>query len=743
MKWENLAMTGMVGVCAAYAAIPSTAVAQAVSAPEGAAGSSTADASGGAIEDIVVVAQKRSERLQDVPLAVKAVTADALAQANVSSVQDLGQVVPGLVAVRNFTSGGVFATLRGVGSVVSSAGFENSVAVYLDGVYSSATNGSTLRLNNIQRIEVLKGPQGTLFGRNATGGVINIITRDPSPDFSGNAKVSLDSYETVEATLYATGGLAPDLAIDFGGLYTTQGKPWGHNVATGEDFQKIDYEYLLRSKLLWTPGDTTKVRLIGDYARSKDDLGFYVTVQDSPFQGLFTKPVLDNEYDGNFDGPIGRRFSGGGISAQLEQNIGDLMLVNIFSWRDMNSWTDFDLDQSPQPAQYAELKQYDRQVSNELRLQSSKNGPFSWLVGVYYLRYNSGYDPFIIHNGPIFAPRPTSIASISFHAGQLSKSYAAFGQASLKIGEGTTLTAGLRYSADDVRRYGEQLLTFNNGLTSPGDTAKLPAKADFNKLTWRASIDHRFDDRLMVYASVNRGFKSGGFNPNATNDSVGYKPETLDAYEIGLKSDPIPGKVRLNLAAYYYDFKNPQLQVTIDTVAYTRNAPKAEIYGIDADLSLAPADGLRIDLGAGWNHSRYGTFTNAPFFLGCPAGVAIPCQGDATGNRLSGVPDWTATGSINYEVPLASGGSLEFNGNLTYQSSTPSDPASSYVYPAFAFAKAAITWHLPGDRLSIRAYVDNVTDNRSFRRAGLSSVGGTNGARLNPRTFGASLELTF
>ena len=695
------------------------------------------------IEDIVVVAQKRSERLQDVPIAVSAVTADGLTKAGVDNVYELGQSVPGLVASRTFGTGSLVVSLRGVGATVASAGYENSVALYLDGVYSTSTNGSILRINNIERVEVLKGPQGTLFGRNATGGVISIITRDPRQEFSGNAQLSYDSYRTIEGNLYATTGLAPEAAIDFGATIKSQGKAYGRNLAyVDEDYQKIDYEYAVRSKLLLTPTETTKIRIIGDYARTKTDLGFAVPVPKSPFKGRFYTP-LPGPFDGSINANGGRRWHGGGLSAQLDQEIGSLKLVNVLAWRDSLTTLELDTDQSAVPAQVVFTRQYDRQLSNELRLESPSDRALTWLLGAYYLRYDSGYDPFTITSGPQIAPLPTSVAHVFFDAGQLSKSYAGFGQSSLLLGEGTTFTVGLRYSSDRARRYGTQIVTLRNGVKTPGGTANLPASAKFDKLTWRVSLDHKFDDRTLAYASINRGFKSGGFNPNSSSDKIPYLPETLDAYEIGVKSDPIPGVLRANVAAYYYNYKNPQLQVVVSSVAYTRNAPKATIYGIDAEFNIVPTEGLRLDLGLSWAHARFGSFRTAPFYLGCPVGAALPCAGDATGNRLPAVPDFTATGSINYEIPLASGGKIELNGNVSFQSSTPHDPAETYIEPAFTTAKASITWHLPGDRLRIRAYVDNITDNLAFRRIGFSGLAGASGVRSDPRTFGLSVGAVF
>lgn len=698
-----------------------------------------AEAQGGQLADIIVVAQRRSERLQDVPIAIDVVGSQELTKANIENVYELGQMVPGFVATRNHSTGGLFARIRGVGSAIGSAGYENPVAVYLDGVYLAAQNGPTLRLNNIDRVEILKGPQGTLFGRNATGGVINVITRDPKQEFSGKFSIGYDSYRTLDMTAYVTGGLAPNLAIDISGLFKTQDRPYGRNIFNGSEFQKVDYEFAVRSKLLWTPGDGTTIRVVGDYSGTQTDLGYTVPIFDSPFQGLFPKAALA-PYDGDYNSKVGRKFRGGGVSAEVQQDIGSLQLINIFAWRDQMTPIFLDLDGTRVDVGSLAYRQFDRQLSNELRLQSNDNSSFRWVLGAYYLRYNSGYDPGDIVFGPAGAPLPTSARLIRFESGQVSTSIAGFGQASVELAEGTTATAGLRFTQDKARRYGTNTVVLNNGTTTPGITALLPVSKTNDAFSWRLSLDHKFAKDVLVYASYNRGFKSGGYNPNAA-DKVGYLTETIDAYEVGLKSDVIPGVLRFNVSAYLYDYRNPQLSVIVNNVAATRNSPKANIHGVEADLRLVPAEGLVIDAGVSWNHGRFGTFLNAPFYVGC-AGAA-PCSGNASGNRLDGVPDWTLSGAINYTVPLANGHSIELHGDIAYQSSFSIDVAQTYVEPGFAIAKASVTWRLPGDRISVRAYIDNITNDDSFRRTQIIALGGTFGTRNDPRTFGTALSFEF
>ena len=221
------------------------------------------------LEEIVVTAQRRSENLQDVPVAVSAIGGESLASANITNASELGRLVPALTVFT--TTGAVQPFLRGIGNPGSLIGNESSVAVYLDDVYMARVPPALLQLSSVQRVEVLKGPQGTLFGRNASGGLLHVVTRTPSETAAFEASIGYGNYDTIRGSLYATTGIAEGLAFDVAAMTTHQGDGWGDNVGNGRDWGK-EFTQAIRTKLRWQPGDTTTIDLSADYTRSNTDL---------------------------------------------------------------------------------------------------------------------------------------------------------------------------------------------------------------------------------------------------------------------------------------------------------------------------------------------------------------------------------------------------------------------------------------------------------------------------------------
>ena len=355
--------------------------------------------------DIIVTAQRRAERLQDVPIAITALTSDQLAASGVTDVTKLNTVTPGLYI--QASTGFVSPHIRGIGTSAGGAGLENSVAVYVDGVYMASQPGSLLALNNVERVEVLKGPQGTLFGRNSTGGLIQIITRNPTQDFTAKFSAGYGNYDTITGSAYIAGGLAPNLAADIAAQVTAQGNGYGTNVATGNDVYRTKFDLALRSKLIFTPSAATTIKLSGDYERRVGN----ASISSKQVPGI--KPAFGPAYNiGNWDinsdfDPF-QRLTGGGASLDIEQDLGGLQLQSITAFRKSQYAIGFDTDLTPTPAQTltnSVLK--DRQFGQELKLQSDAGSKIQWVIGAYYFNANAELDPNILRlGGPAIPPPP-------------------------------------------------------------------------------------------------------------------------------------------------------------------------------------------------------------------------------------------------------------------------------------------------------------------------------------------------
>src|SRR6266404_1124280 len=342
------------------------------------------------IPTIIVTAQRRHENVQDVPIAVSAVTGQQLEIEGITNTLDIGRAVPSLTVTQ--TAGYVLPRIRGVGNSVVGAGYEGGVATYVDGVYLAAAPAGLLSLNNIEQIEVLKGPQGTLFGRNATGGLVSVITREPSSTPGGTIELSYGDYQTATTNLYLTGGLGRAVAADFAGHISTQGQGYGINRFNGRDVNRMDNDIALRSSLLITPSEDTKIRLTLDYEQNKGSN--YGAVRLAPGTStFFPQGPIQSAWDVDSDDQPYNRYKGGGVTARIEQNLGFGKLTSISAYRESQNVIGVDADATPTPLLDLIEAQRDKQLSQEINLTSDQSSIMKWVAGLYYFGASSGYDP--------------------------------------------------------------------------------------------------------------------------------------------------------------------------------------------------------------------------------------------------------------------------------------------------------------------------------------------------------------
>jgi len=730
-------------------------------------GTSTApqQPSGDILQEVIVTAQKRSENLQNVPIALTALSADQLAQAGVSSTTDLGLVTPALIVVNQ--AGNLLPHIRGIGTTAFGAGFENPVAVYVDGIYLAASNASLLTLNNIAQVEVLKGPQGTLYGRNATGGLIQISTKDPQAAFSGSAELGYGNYQTAVMKAYVTGPVVGDkLVADLAVSASHQGQGYGTNLFNGQDVYQTDRDLAARSKWLWTPADGTSVRFIADYEESAGSQ--YTTFKVAPgTQPQFVPPVsaLGNwDFDANIQPHDA--FKGGGGSLRIDQEVGFANFSSITAYRRSQQVLAFDGDGTPTDIESLDpITEDDRQFTQELQLTSARSGPLQWVAGVFYMHGDAKDDPITANFGAPFVypfvPSPAPpfflvppLANTAVFGEEKTNSWAVYGQSTLAITDADHLTLGLRYTADHRSLSASETGALASGIPgvpnipiyplSPNPfvpAAPINQSRTFTKPTWRVAFDHRFSDEILGYVSYNRGFKSGGFNAGVPTDAP-YNSEVLDAYEIGLKTDLWDRRVRLNTAAYYYDYKNIQVGHFVQGNIGYYNGAAAKIYGMDADLEVLVTHDLTLTAGASWIHDRYSSFPNALFFTPNPAGGNIPSLASAAGNRLPLTPDATFNLSADYRYPLPGGGHLGLNATYSYSDGYVFSPDNILRQPAFSMVNAAISWTAPGDRFTTTLWGKNLS-NEAVANAILESALGSLAAYQQPRTYGVTVGVKF
>lgn len=657
------------------------------------------------LEEIVVTAQKRAQNLQDVPISVVALTSDAIAASGVSSVEGISSLVPGITLTRQSAATIIF--IRGIGTTGGQAGQEGAVATFVDGVYQPSMSGSTFSLNNIERIEVLKGPQGTLYGRNATGGAVNVITREPSFTRTGQAEFGYGSHNTVDASAYVSLPIVDNvIAADIAAIYSNVMDGFGRNVITGGK-ANTRKDWSLRSKILIQPSEDTKIVLSGDY--TEDSGAFGVSLRPLPGSTrILQGPVADlgsfYNIENDFDPSL--KTKNWGVSGRIEQNFGGARLTSITAYRDLKQFQNLDLDTGPLPLFEFNGHERNWQFTQELQLASASDSRVQWIAGLFYLDAESAYDPYDLA-GLGFAAN--GIAGFLNNPIMKTKSYAAFGQATFPLfDENTNLTLGARYTIDE-RKFSPNLINveFNGSLT------RVPfpnQERTFKKPTWRIALDHKFTEDFMMYGSYSRGFKSGVYNLSAPADSV-VKPETLDAWELGIKSDLLDRRLRINLAGFYYKYKDIQLTIIKGAGQSLLNAASAEVYGVDLDFEAVLSDNLSLRGGGELIHARYGKFDDAPIgtvLTTFPFGTSYS-PGDATGNHMIRTPTFSANVAADFHVPVGSG-TLSANASYSYNSGFFFEPDQRLKQKAYSLVNAQIRWGVDEDRFYVKGYVKNLFD---------------------------------
>lgn len=693
------------------------------------------------LEDVVVTAQRREERLQDVPIAVTAITSAALAARGLTRNEELVQATPSLNIGRSGSTPLIY--LRGVGTQSGSPGAEPSVPLYIDGVVVLGQNTTLSAFNNVERIEVLRGPQGTLFGRNATGGLVQVITRDPTQDASGEARVGFGSYRTLEGSFYGTTGFGETLAANLAANYRNRDEGFGVNTFNGEDVYTAE-EYGLRSKLLWTPADATRISLAGDYVYTRANVGLVRSFPDGTraIDGVTTNNGDPRDVRHNIQPKsLLTRYAG---ILRVEQDVGFARLLSITAYQKGTNRWQLDLDGTASNIQQTYSRDKNMGWTQEVQLQSAVDSPVQWVLGGFYLNSRIKQNPQLIFGSSVGAA-----GFLRRHGTVKTESYSGFGQATVPLGQATKVTAGLRWTHDR-----KNLAQANDTIAGPG-VYRFDELSN-SKLTYRLVLDQKLAEDVMVYGSVSRGYKAGEFNlTNPANPPI--RPETLDAYEVGMKSQFLDRRLRFNVTAFWYDYKDMQLSQQLGSTTLILNATKARIKGGEAELEALVARGLTLSGGISILHGRYGFFPGAPFSFNEPwtcATATVPggprptdpsfgnqqCFGDATGNKTVRTPPVAFNLAANYQTPLAQG-TLRANAALAYTSRFYFEPDNRLTQGAYTLVNGDLGWTNPSEAYTLRFWVRNLF-NTDYRTVGSASAADQYGFG-EPRTVGADLTLKF
>ncbi|MBL8266421.1 TonB-dependent receptor [Steroidobacter sp.] len=698
------------------------------------------------LETVVVTSQKRSEDSQKVALTVTALDASALESRQIETVSDLAQAVPGFQIQK--ISGAAYPFLRGLGLQSSGPWQEAPVSTYIDGVYYVNPTINQSILNNLERIEVIKGPQGTLFGRNATGGVVSYVTKDPTHEPRLDVALGYGNYDTWSGSLYGTTGITENLAADIALVGEDQREGWGKDLYTGKDVH-TSYKYSVRSKWVWTPNDRTKLTWISDYGRAVSAesgngsvRGVYDFVQVGPRHvGGFYDTYLPNEPTN-----LSTQY---GTSVNLQLDWDWTTFTSISALRrapeELDGPDPFDvpfLVNTPQVGQIDGLRtsnlgyKFNKTFTQEFQITSPESSTIRWVGGVFLLFDNSGY-----YEKNDYRLTSAGLRNRRSRTKQETESYSAFAEATAPVFEDTRLTLGVRYTRDhrSVEGYGSQNTIANPNVyvITPGTTgADNPVPSDtWSKPTYKVSVEHDVAEDTLAYFTFSTGFQSAFYSITNDANRPPLEPVTLKAYEIGMKSDFFGHTLRLNASAFLYDLSNVIVSAFANGSQNQRNAAESRIKGIDMDLTYRPIRDLTFSAGFQILDPKYTEYRNALVYVPVPAqNIYTITSGDVSGEQLQWSEKFMGTASVNYVIPM-SAGEFSLNAAYTYHSGTHYDTQDLNTQDPYSLINASIGWAPFHDKWDVRLWGKNLAD-KQYVSAFQSGTTVMKYTPAEPRTYG-------
>jgi iron complex outermembrane receptor protein len=694
-----------------------------------------------ALEEIVVTAQLREQSLQDVPISINVLGAGEIADKKIDDISDIGYEVPGL-SVYSFVPAQVNLSIRGAASLSDAPGVEQSVAMFMDGVYIGQTGFFSFDLFDIERIEVLKGPQGTLFGRNVTGGVLNITTTTPPDAFDASFEGTVGNYGQRDIQGVVGGALSDTLSgqIAFSsrnsdGFYT--------NIPDGKDVDAQD-AFSVRGKLRYEVNDAVELVLSAEHFRDKlQGIAFDLTGDPLPYMGTEAFGP-DDEVTLNFPGGLDNETWAYTGTITGDTNIGTI--TSITAYRKSENYIEADADGTP--VVEVELSDDDQieQFSQELRLTGQANN-IHYVGGLYFVN--------IKHHrvqNRLFDGAPGSLFEIALSPVPVldvdgqdieTTSYAAYGEITYAFEQGLSLTGGIRYTKDE--KTGSSFCSSGGAfILCPSPALTISHDGSWDAITPRFVAQYEFSDDVMAYGSYSRGFKSGGFPLNifSPDPQAEFKPEYADNYEVGIKSRLWDQRLQTNLAIFRMDFTDLQvLQANPEGQIFAANAGEATTQGVELDLNVAVTNAFQV-------YGNY-SYLDAEF-------KSLEFEGeDLSGNTTRATPEHSLNVGAEYTWNLpGDAGEVAMRTNLIYTSryflSVDNDPNRTAKLDNIV--NAGIKYTTPGERWEFSLWGKNLTDKRThltnanrgifIQEAGDFFAGAqTYTGRFNePRTWGVTVR---
>ncbi|MDG9928314.1 MULTISPECIES: TonB-dependent receptor [unclassified Pseudomonas] len=616
-----------------------------------------------ALGTVTVTATRREASLQEVPVAVSVVDGEQLERGNRNNVAAIVQEVPTLNYRAGASNKDTSLFIRGVGTISTSPGVEPTVATVVDGVVFGRPGQSTLDLLDLQRIEVLRGPQGTLFGKNASAGVLNVVSKDAPEETGGYIDYSHFGGGNENRLRFGLGGRLNDSLK--GSLSTLWGSYDGNveNVHNGHDVNGYERKGV-RGKLQFEPSEDFSFTLIGDYMDGEDSLpSGVITSANAAFAGVL-RPVSVSGHNREINADFKTRVedSNTGLSGQADWQLGDFTLTSITAWR---GWDNTQYQDGDRSAQLPLTASHDKgevdfdQYSQEFRLTSPKGGFNEYVLGAYYFhgRSDEAYQRWSTNGGVLNHGRADYRVT--------NESVALFGENTFNFTDDFRALLGLRWTHDDLEYDHRRVSTSATPVTGIQPSTRSEGSVDEDGFSGRTGLQYDFTDNLTGYVTYSRGYKGPAYNTffnMQPRDTGALKPETSDSYELGLKSTAWNNRLTANLAVFHTDYDDYQANF-FDTVAnqvVTRliNAGSVKTRGVELDASLQATRQLKLSAALAYTQARVDHFN-------CPPGAAATC--DIDGGRLPFTPDWKSYARADYSIPLDNGLDVELSTDYSWQ----------------------------------------------------------------------------
>jgi len=699
------------------------------------------------LEEVIVTATRREQTLQEVPMAISAFTGEELVYLQADNLDSIQGAVPNLNLVQGRGSNSsVNIFIRGVGQPDALQTFDPAVGIYLDDVYVSRIQGAMFKLYEIERIEVLRGPQGTLYGKNTPGGAIRLITRTPGQETQAQAGFLFGNYDRMQLTGYLSGPLSDNFALGLSVLYDER-DGFVTDPVTGQKFNDED-TLVTRLKGKWDVSDDVNVVFSADY--SDEDVQLTLGREEAALysvdliNGLVLRepaPVGQWNFETQTDlgNAGGQKVKNAGANMTWNWDINDnLSFKSITAYRELDADLYIDIDATQWEIGDVFVGVDQSQWSQEFQLLGDNGGNVNWVAGFYYLdedipSHQEAYaDDFILFNGlPV-----TFLRTIDDHL--KTKSYAFFGQADWQLADAWTLTLGLRYT-DEEKDYQRSTSTFSDLLGNADPSFAFSDSDSWDDWTPTIALEYAMSDDVRFYGRLAKGFKSGGFNgrANLPGDVSSFDPETVWTAEIGAKTFMADGRFQANYALFTSRYDDFQARVSVgDGIDFSfpvLNAAELDISGAEVEILWLPIDALQLGAQIGYLDSEYGAggFTGSDFVADQPAFS----------------PEWTGRFSAVYTFDLAAGGTLAFGADANYRDAmwlSVDNLATLYEDDYWLFG-GFVRWSNAEENWAVMAGIKNATDEvykvegQEFR-----SVGNIQTAYYgDPQTYTLSLEYRY